>query len=243
MPRVPQSLPLDSANFDSYHRHMGIGSDYLKHGIWRGTDIADHLGEIVTIKGALNAIGICIDTYIDTDKRGSYKGVLQVMGNPQPTGFKFFCKDVLGLKARVQKLKDQLKLDDRGTLSGLANASQAKGDSFRQSGVGIGLHIEVGDITDCHLDSHQIVAGSVMGFGTVYNFDAIADHFTFDLAPELPILKYAYIPLGKSASIGPYFAMKLNRPDPYLHDPGGEPDRHFEFGAGVSVRGTFGANK
>ena len=222
---------------------MGIGSDYLKHGIWRGTDIKDHLGEIATIKGALKAIEICIDLYIDTDAPHSYKGIIQVMGNPQPTGFKFICKDVLGLKARVQKLKDLLKPDDRGTLSGFANASQAKGDSFRQSGVGIGLHIEVGDITDCHLDSHQIVAGSVLGFGTVYNFDAIADHFTFDLGPELPILKYAYIPLGKSASIGPYFAAKLNRPDPELHDPSGGPDRRFDIGVGVSVRGTFGGKK
>ncbi len=222
---------------------MGIGSDYLKHGIWRGSDISDHLGEIATIKGALTSIGICIDQYIDADKAGTYKGILQVMGNPQLTGFKFFCKDVPGLKCRVQKLKDQLKLDDRSTVSGTFNASQAKGDSFRQSGVGIGLHIEVGDIADCHLDSHRIVAGSVMGFGTVYNFDAIADHFTFDLAPELPILKYAYIPLGKSASIGPYFAMKLNRPDPELHDPSGGSDRRFEFGIGVSVRGTFGGKK
>jgi len=57
---------------------------------------------------------------------------------------------------------------------------------FRQSGIGIGLHIEVAPITDCHLDSHQIVVSSAAGFGSVYNFDAIADHFTLDLGPELP---------------------------------------------------------
>jgi hypothetical protein len=222
---------------------MGTWSDYRKHGIWGGKDIPDHLGEIATIKGALTSIGICIDQYIDADKPGTYKGIMQVMGNPQPTGFKFFCKDVSGLRARVQRLKDQIKPDDKSTVSGTFNAARATGDSFRQSGFGIGLHIEVADITDCHLDSHQIVAGSAPGVGTIYNFDAIADHFTFDLAPELPILKYAYIPLGKSASLGPYFSMKLNRPDPNLHDPSGGPDRTFEFGAGVSVRGTFGNKK
>jgi len=222
---------------------MGVWSDYRKHGIWGGNDIPDHLGEITTIKGALTAVGICIDNYIDTGKAGTYKGIIQVMGNPQPTGFKFFCKDVNGLRCRVQRLKDQLKPDDKTTVSGTFNAARAQGESYRQSGLGIGLHIEIGDITDCHLDSHQIVVGSVPGFGTVYNFDAIADHFTFDLAPELPILKYAYIPLGKSASIGPYFSMRLNRPDPNLHDPAGGADRTFEFGIGVSVRGTYGGKK
>ena len=223
---------------------MGTWSDYRKHGIWGGKDIPDHIAEINTIKGALNAIGICIDQFIDKDKPGTYKGVMEVMGNPQPTGFKFFCKDPNVLKARIRKLKDQLKLDDKTTVSGTFNALRASGDSFRQSGVGIGLHIEVGDITDCHLDSHQIVAGSAPGFGTIYDFDSIADHFTFDLGPELPILKYAYVPLGKSASFGPYFTMKMNKPDPQFHDPTGSRDAGgLEFGAGVSVRGTFGGKK
>jgi hypothetical protein len=43
--------------------------------------------------------------------------------------------------------------------------------------------------SQCHLDSHQIAAGSAPGMGTLYDFESIAGHFTFDLGPELPILQ------------------------------------------------------
>jgi len=218
---------------------MGYWDEYRKHGVWGGSDIPKHSAEINQVKGALNAIGISIDQYMDK-RAGTYGGIIEVAGNPEPTGIKFFCKDPAGLAYRIQQLKDHIKPDDRTTAGGLFNAARASGDSYRESGLGMRLHIEVGDITDCHLDSHQIVAGSAPnGMGTLYDFDSIADHFTFDLGPELPVLKWLYFPLGRHASIGPYFTMRMNRPDPQFHDPRGGPDGGLEFGAGVSVRGTF----
>jgi hypothetical protein len=219
---------------------MGYWDEYRKHGVWGGADIPKHRAEIDQVKGALNAIGINIDLYIDKQASGSYQGVMEVTGNPKPTGFKFFCKNPNGLTGRIKQLQSQLKPDDRSTLSGETNALRATGDSYRESGLGMRLHIEVGQITDCHLDSHQIVAGDApYGMGSLYDFDSIADHFTFDLGPELPFLQWLYFPLGRHASIGPYFNMKMNRPDPQLHDPNRRSDGGLEFGAGVSVRGNF----
>ena len=220
---------------------MSYLSEYRKHGVWGGSDIPKHTAEINQVKGALNAIGISIDQYMDKTASGTYGGVMEVTGNPKPTGIKFFCKDPAGLTYRIRQLGDQLKPDDRSTAAGFFNAARATGDSYREKGLGMRLHIEVGSITDCHLDSHQIAAGSAPGMGTLYDFDSIADHFTFDLGPELPILQWLYFPLGRHASIGPYFTMKMNRPDPKLHDPRGGPDGGLDFGAGVSVRGTFGS--
>jgi hypothetical protein len=219
---------------------MGYWSDYRKHGVWGGSEIADHLNLIKDTKAALTAVGICIDPYIDTTKAGTYHGITEVTGNPQPTGFKFFCKDTNGLKYRIKQLQDQLKKDDPTTAAGKFNSLKSTGDSFRESGLGRRLHIEVAPITDCHLDSHQIVAGSAPGVGTIYDFDSIAGHFTFDLAPELPILKWLYFPIGPNASFGPYFDMKFNRPDKQLHDPNRPDSGGLEFGAGFSIRGTFG---
>ena len=49
---------------------------------------------------------------------------------------------------------------------------------FRQSGIGTDHGLPPRQSSDCGRQRAW--------FGSVYNFDAIADHFTFDLGPELP---------------------------------------------------------
>lgn len=219
---------------------MGYWSDYRKHGVWGLQDIPKHLDLVTETKGALQAVGICIDHYIDTKAAGTYQGITEVTGNPEPTGFRFVCKDTNALSARIKQLQGQLKKDDRSTAGGTFNALRSTGDSYRESGLGLRLHIEVGPITDCHLDSHQIVVGDApAGMGSAYDFDSIADHFSFDLGPELPLLKWTYFPLGKNVTIGPYVILKWRRPDSNVHDPSNPDKGGLEYGVGFGIHGRF----
>jgi len=181
--------------------------------------------EITIVKGALRAIGIDIDPYIDK--------IVEVDGNPRPIGFKFVNKDVKGLLFRVGQLKKDLIPDDKKTLRGAFNAADSDGASFRQPGLGPKLHIEVGVITDCHIDSYQIVADTPGG--PVNDFDSLSGHASYDLGPEIPILGYLYRGVG-NATFGPWINVKLNKPgQDAVHDPSGRSS------SGLEVSGGYGA--
>lgn len=117
---------------------------------------------------------------------------------------------------------DRMHHDDRGTPEGLFNAANSKGESFREKGLTRSLHVVVGPIVDCHLDSHGILEEDGHN-----NFDAMSDHLTFDLGPELPILSYLYWGLTENVNIGPFMRAK--------HREGFD----FELLGGMQIYGTF----
>jgi len=56
---------------------------------------------------------------INTWTSGTYGGIIEVAGNPEPTGIKFFCKDPAGLAYRIQQLKGQFHDPKGGPAGGL----------------------------------------------------------------------------------------------------------------------------
>jgi len=181
--------------------------------------------EVTIVKGALCAIGIHIDPYIEK--------IVEVDANPRPIGFRFVNKDVKGLLFRIGQLKKDLIYDDPKTPRGLFNSLDASGPSFRQPGLGPKLHIEVGVITDCHIDSYQIVSDTPSG--PVNDFDSLSGHASYDLGPEIPVLGYLYRGVG-NATFGPWINVKLNKPgQDAVHDPSGHDPSGLEFSAGYGA--------
>jgi hypothetical protein len=193
-------------------------------GVYKGAGI-ENRPEVQTVKNALRSTGICIDQYIDK--------IIEVDGNPRPIGFKFINKDVYGLKFLVKQLSNFV-YDDPSTPRGKFNALKSDGDSFRQGGLGAKLHIEVGIITDCHIDSHQIAAGNTP-LGGVNDFGALSDHASFDLGPELPLVSFLYFPFH-GATFGPWIKVGYNRPG---EDPRGPERSGFTVSGGYGVSGRF----
>lgn len=209
---------------------------------WMINQIGVHKGpgiekrpEVQRVCNAMRTLGVPINGYIEK--------IVEVDSLPNPDGIKFLNKDPNGMLRQVQALAMRYRSlvhDDKSTVPGAFNALVSEGESYREVGFQMRLHIEVARITDCHLDRNQI-AGGVDRNGVVY-YDGADGHLSIDLGPGLPFVSYLYWPLGKNTSIGPWFKVNARRPGD-LRDPSGGPDEGLDFSGGISVRGTFGGRR